>query len=169
VGGNNAVEGYLYEMGIKDKDWVLINGDFFTDDGKDESTLGLEVGYFNKKEITWGYLLDSVIHTQEDLHLSTLLPAYGTDTSGFLVEINLICKSNHGNGGTALVDFTSGGPQTSASYLRCTEKIKEDKGSYYAYFLTFEFACNMYSDNWGERLWRKLENGRMELEIHVSK
>lgn len=169
VGGSNTVVGYSYSMGINDKDWILAGNNGFSGDGNQESTVGLEINFFNKRDISWCHFLDNFIQAQEKLSFSKLEPGYGNDTSGFLVKIWLTCKSNLDGSSASLVDFTSGGPQTSNSYLRCTEKIKEDRGSYYAYFLTFEFACNMYSDNKGERLWRKLKNGKMEIEIHLKK
>lgn len=67
------------------------------------------------------------------------------------------------------MDFTSAGPQPSTSYLRCTEKIRKDQGDHYLYFLTFEFACDLYSDNKGERLWRTLEDGVMTIKVRVNK
>ncbi|MBX2889544.1 MAG: hypothetical protein KF734_01330 [Saprospiraceae bacterium] len=169
VGGNNSVAGYLYNMGMGDKDLLFLS-DKFSDDGISDSRPFVKIGYFGREDVSWGYVMDSIVKT--GIPLDFLKSDYDSSSiSGFLIVIDLQCDTRTNSQGTMAtgLDFTSAGPQPSTSYLRCTEKIRKDQGDHYLYFLTFEFACDLYSDNRGERLWRTLEDGAMTIKVRVNK
>jgi|GEM_PF-1802077 len=58
------------------------------------------------------------------------------------------------------------GEQVASTELNFYEITHE---KYNTYTLVLEFACNLYSDNRGTKLWRKLENGKLKVTFRVPK
>gem|GEM_PF-1449750 len=166
----STVIGYQYEFGVSDKDMIWLNQKY-PDDTLSESQPHFSVKYSTKQKPGWLYVLDEVIQEGDSLPLSKNKAGFGPDSEGFLLSVVTSCGVyySYGRYGGSFIGFSSDGPQFPGAFLRCTEKVVEASEKYNTYTLVLEFACNLYSDNRGIKLWRKLENGKLKVTFRVPK